>query len=102
MEAGKLSSTRGTLVTYASANFIQASKSGFGHPEQMEASLSRYEQLTPKYVIDAVTVPLPGSMALASPLQKNGSEEEAARQADTHSPTPLLPDPRRPSGQVLG
>lgn len=102
MEAGKLSSTRGTLVTYTSANFIQASKSGFGHPEQMEASLSRYEQLTPKYVIDAVTVPLPGSMALASPLQKNGSEEEAARQADTHSPTPLLPDPRRPSGQVLG
>lgn len=53
----------------------------------MEASLSRYEQLTPKYVIDAVTVPLPGSMALASPLQKMGQrKKQPGRQILTAQP----------------
>lgn len=53
---------------------------------QTEAGLRRCEQLTPKYLIDALTAPLPEKQTLASTLQTNRSDREAAKHRDTHAP----------------
>lgn len=97
VEIVMLSFVRGTLVTYTSADFHWAAKLGFRRPVKMEAGLSRYEQLTPKYLIDAVTTP--------SSLERSCLvlRKQTGQMKKHFTPqSPLLQNPRKPLGQDSG